>query len=245
MTNNDSNSILYGDYTHITTIIFDLDGTLIKHTWQLDQITKTLWARFAAELAPVTHDEFYKLFWAKNEDMWYMAVDGVLDGETANKYSYINTLRALRQDTTLAEPMARYWNELVLDKAVPFEDTFTVLDALRKNYTTGILTNGFTTLQRGKINRHNLAAHVDFTLIAEEVGHYKPDKEIFFKALQMAGNISPWQTLYVGDNLIADIQGAQEVGIKPIFINPSNDLDPPGGVVKIRQLSELPLLLKT
>ena len=103
------------DYAQITTIIFDLDGTLIEHTWQLSRITETLFARFAADLAPITCDEFYDLFWPKNEDMWYMMVAGVLTGETAAKYSYINTLRALGQDTGLAEPMpeiilANLWN---------------------------------------------------------------------------------------------------------------------------------------
>ncbi len=173
-----------------------------------------------------------------------MMIDGVLDGDTAARYSYLNTLRALGQDVALAKPMTKRWEELVLDEAIPFEDTFTVLDAVRENYTTGILTNGFTTLQRGKINRHNLAAHVDFTLVSEEAGHHKPDKEIFFKALQMASSASPRQTLYVGDNLVTDIQGAQGAGMTPILMNPLNDLEPPDGVVKIGQLSDLLLLLK-
>lgn len=232
------------DFSQITTIIFDMDGTLIKHTWKLNQITETFFAHFADALAPVTHDEFYDLFWSKNEDMWYMMVDGVLDGDTATRYSYINTLRVLGGDLALAEPMALYWQELVLNEAVPFEDTFTVLAALRGRYTTGILTNGFTTLQRGKIERYNLAAQVDFTLVSEEAGCHKPDKEIFLKALELAGQPDPQQTLYVGDNLITDIQGAQVAGIRPIFINPHNDLAPPAEVIKILRLSELLRLLK-
>jgi hypothetical protein len=97
------------DYSHITTVIFDMDGTLIEHTWQLEQITQALFGRFAKALAPVTHDQFFEMFWTKNEDMWYMMVDGVLDGDTAVKYSYVNTLRALAQDPDLAEQMTTYW----------------------------------------------------------------------------------------------------------------------------------------
>ena len=233
-----------GDYSHITTVIFDMDGTLIKHTWRLNQLTETLFARFADALAPVTHDQFFDCFWPRNEDMWYMMVDGVLDGDMAAKYSYLNTLRALNKDTSLAEAMVNCWNELVLEEAVPFEDTLAVLEAVRRRYTTGILTNGFTTLQRGKIKRHGLDGRVDFTLVSEEAGYHKPDKRLFLAALNLAGVTSPQQALYVGDNLIADIQGAQEAGMTPIFVNPAGEGDPPQGVVTIRRLSELLTLLK-
>ena len=160
------------DFSHITTIIFDMDGTLIEHTWQLNQITETLFARFADELAPVTHDEFYRLFWPKNEEMWYMMVDGIVDGDTAARYSYVNTLRALGKNATLATPMLAQWNQLVLEEVKPFEDTFAVLNTLRGRYTTGIVTNGFITLQRAKINQYQLAEYVDFTLISEETPIY-------------------------------------------------------------------------
>jgi len=232
------------DYAHITTVIFDMDGTLIKHTWQLHQLTEALFARFAADLMPITPDEFFECFWPKAEDMWYMMVDGALDGDTAAKYSYVNTLRTLGHDTALAEQMLAAWHELVLNEAAPFEDAFTVLDALRPTYTTGIVTNGYTTLQRGKIDRYNLAARVDFTLVSEEVGYHKPDRRIFIEALKLAGNPAPKQTLYVGDNLSTDINGAQGAGLIPVLLNPDDEIDPPAGVVKIRRLSELLILLK-
>lgn len=171
-----------------------------------------------------------------------MMVDGVLDGDTAAHYSYINTLRALKKDTALAGAMVNCWNELVLEEAIPFEDTFTVLAAVRARYKVGILTNGFTTLQRGKISRYRLDEQVDFTLVSEEAGYHKPDKRLFWAALKLAGEVAPEQALYVGDNLIADIQGAQEAGMTPIFINSEGDL--PEGIVTIRCLSDLLRLLK-
>ncbi|MBI1880668.1 MAG: HAD family hydrolase [Chloroflexi bacterium] len=230
------------DCSHITTVIFDMDGTLIKHTWRLSQLTETLFARFADKLAPVTPAEFFECFWPRNEDMWYMMVDGVLDGDTAARYSYINTLRALKKDVTLAEAMVNCWNELVLEEALPFKDTLAVLAAVRARYRVGILTNGFTTLQRGKISRHRLDEQVDFTLVSEEAGYHKPDKRLFWAALKLAGDVAPEQVLYVGDNLIADIRGAQEAGLTPVFINP--DGDSPEGVITIRRLGDLLALLK-
>lgn len=232
------------DYSHITTVIFDMDGTLIKHTWRLSQLTETLFARFAERLAPLTHDEFYDCFWPRNEDMWYMMVDGVLDGDTAARYSYVNTLRALKKDTSLAEAMVNCWNELVLDEAIPFEETSAVLAAVRARYKVGILTNGFTTLQRGKIKRHGLDTQVDFTLVSEEAGYHKPDKQLFLAALKLAGDVPPEQVLFVGDSLIADIRGAEGAGLTPIFLNIDGASESPPDIITIRQLSELLALLK-
>ena len=133
---------------------------------------------------------------------------------------------------------------MVLEEAVPFEDTYSVLDAVRKNYKTGILTNGFKVLQRQKINKYHLADHVDFTLVSEEAGYHKPDPEIFKQALNLADCALPAETLYVGDNPVTDIQGALNAGITPILMNAKSVFEPPDGVIKISRLTELLDLLE-
>jgi putative hydrolase of the HAD superfamily len=233
------------DFSKITTILFDMDGTLIEHTWQLEQITHALFDRFAGQFSSLTHDDFFNTFWQKRNDMWAMMLDGILDGPSAAKYSYVNTLRALGQDDSLAGAMLAEWDNLVLNEVFPFEDTFEVLTALRSRYTTGILTNGYVALQRAKIKRHNLAAYVDFTLVSEEAGYHKPDKRVFLKALELAGNPPPGQTIYVGDNPVADIEGAKNAGLHPILMDPRDYFSAPADVIKIHQLRQLlPLLNK-
>jgi len=54
-----------------------MDGTLIEHTWQLSRICQELYEKFAKQLAPVTVDEFFDLYWTKSADMWHMMVDGI------------------------------------------------------------------------------------------------------------------------------------------------------------------------
>lgn len=222
----------------IKLILFDMDGTLIKHTWQYHQITDALFEQFADKLSPLTSEKFYDIFWPKNYDMWYMMVDGIIDGDTAQIYSYINTLRFLKMDETLAPKMVDAWIQLVLKEAIPFEDTFSVLDTLRSRYTLGIVTNGFTSMQRTKIDRYGLADHVDFTIVSEEVGFHKPDTRIFEAALKHAGNFAPTNAIFIGDNPHTDITGALNTGIHPVWVE-NNSQTPPSGVTTIQQLSDL------
>jgi putative hydrolase of the HAD superfamily len=230
-------------FRQVTTVIFDLDGTLIEHTWQLSRVCKALFSHFADDLTPVSQTEFFEVYWSKSEDMWYMMVDGVLDGAVAARYGYVNTLRTLGQDTDLAKPMLDYWIELVLHEAIPFDDTFAVLSAVNQKYRTGILTNGFINLQRRKIEKYDLASYVDFTLVSEEAGYHKPDRRAFLAALALAGEPAAAETLYIGDNLTADIEGALGAGLTPIFFDARDDKETPNGVLKITKLSELlPLL---
>jgi 5'-nucleotidase len=230
-------------FSNIDAVLFDMDGTLIEHTWQLAQITDALFEQFQSALSPLTQVEFYGVFWPKNTDMWHMMVDGVIDGDTAQRYSYINTLRALDRETVLADDMVAAWSDLVLEEAVPFDDTPYVLETLRPHFTTGIVTNGFTSLQQAKIDRYRLSEAVDFCLISEEAGFHKPDVRIFEQALQMAGNVSPGRAIFIGDTLSSDIAGALNAGLQPIFMNPRDDQSPPAGVPKVNALSELLSLL--
>jgi 5'-nucleotidase len=135
--------------------------------------------------------------------------------------------------------MRDYWVELVLAEAVPFDDLEQVLNALRPQYVTGIVTNGFTTMQRAKIHHYQLDRLVDFCLVSEEAGAHKPDPRIFEQALQKAGNIRPERAIFVGDTLTSDIEGACRAGLQAVFINPRDDQTPPNGIAKIKKLSEL------
>lgn len=229
-------------FTNIKAVLFDMDHTLIKHTWQFRDIPTAVHQRFERELYPVTADAFFETYWSKNVDLWYMMMDGIIDGNTAQLYSYINTLRTLEKDTNLAPQMADAWLDIVLSEVVLFDDTLSVLEALRSHFSLGIVTNGFSHIQRAKLNHFQLDNWVDFSLVSEEEKSHKPDTRIFEIALEKAGNIAPHEAVFVGDNPNTDIKGAIDAGIHAVFIA-TNGATPPANVPSINRLSDLFSLL--
>lgn len=232
-------------FDDIGAVLFDLDGTLIEHTRDIEDLCHETFDAFENRLALVTADRFWKTFWDKNRDMWYMAVDGVLTGDVARLYSFVNSLRALKVDDYLAKPMLEDWEGRIIAATRLFDDTLSTIGQLRSvGLRLGIITNGFTAMQSCKIRHHDLDTHVDFVLISEQVGIYKPDRAIFDLALARAG-VSARQALFVGDTPSSDIEGARNAGLQAVLIDVCDTwmqvtMD---GVPKIRRLSELlPLL---
>jgi len=87
-----------------------------------------------------------------------------------------------------------------------------------KNIKLGIMTNGTSESQRGKLRRFDIEKYFDYIFIEGEVGYGKPDIKIFEYMLQKTG-IECSKIIMVGDNLIWDIEPPQKLGIYTIWIN--------------------------
>lgn len=95
-----------------------------------------------------------------------------------------------------------------------FEHAVSMLDALRdQGYRMGALSNG-----NADIHRTGLAGHFDFQFNADGVGTEKPHPLMFEKMLAHTG-LAANQVIHIGDNPVADIQGAHNAGVWSIWVN--------------------------
>jgi putative hydrolase of the HAD superfamily len=204
---------------NIEAVLFDMDETLIHNTRSFEEIARDTFAAFPAELGHVSFDEYWTALWSKAVDMWCMMVDGALSGDVARRYTLINTLRALDADTALAPQLLARTDASMLASTRVLEDTYPVLKRLREaGFQLGIVTNGYSTMQRMKIAHHALHEHVDFALVSEEAGVHKPDPAIFGAALAQTG-CAPDRVLFVGDTFENDYIGARNAGLKAVLID--------------------------
>ena len=82
----------------------------------------------------------------------------------------------------------------------------------------GILTNGPADIQRLKLQQLGAAECFVATIVSGEVGLGKPDPAVFRIALQ-ALDTSPGDTVMVGDSWNRDIEGAEAVGMRSIWVS--------------------------
>jgi len=103
-----------------------------------------------------------------------------------------------------------------------------LISALTGKVNMGIITNGFTELQRVRLEKTGLKDVFSPLVISEQVGIAKPDIGIFEHALTHMGDIQREQVLMVGDNPHSDILGGMNAGFDTCWLNSENSALPAG-----------------
>lgn len=94
-----------------------------------------------------------------------------------------------------------------------------LLDSLRaRGLKTGVVANSWPDpgrVLRADVAAFGLADRLDTMVFSEEVGARKPAAEIFLYACREL-DVEPHDTMFVGDNLETDVQGAAQVGMATV-----------------------------
>jgi HAD superfamily hydrolase (TIGR01549 family) len=99
-----------------------------------------------------------------------------------------------------------------------FPDTIPILQRLKaRGVPMGIISNYNSDLL-DLLLYFDIADYFDFAIVSSNEGVAKPDPRIFQLGLEAAG-VEANQVLYIGDNVIDDIQGANNAGIDAVLIN--------------------------
>lgn len=98
-----------------------------------------------------------------------------------------------------------------------YDDAAMVLEYCQKQgYHNYIISNNYPELPQA-VEKLGLAQYFSGYMISADIGFEKPRPEIFRQAITMAGN--PDTCYMVGDNPVADIRGAKEVGMRTILVH--------------------------
>ena len=94
-----------------------------------------------------------------------------------------------------------------------YEDVLPALQELGTLAVVGSISNGNADLET-----IGLAQHFTFSLSAGAHGSAKPDPGIFLAACA-ALDVAPKDAVYVGDDILLDVQGAQRAGLRAVWLN--------------------------
>jgi putative hydrolase of the HAD superfamily len=117
---------------------------------------------------------------------------------------------------------------------------------LGQRYKLAMVTNGIPDVQRTKVTRTGLDQVFDVVIISGELGFGKPDPRIYAETLRQLG-VAANESIMVGDNFRRDVAGAQDAGIRGVWISIGRPSPDPSVTpwLTIESLVELPAELAT
>jgi len=124
-------------------------------------------------------------------------------------------------DIDLARELAEAFPTCRRKHHVVYDDVRPALERLQKTYRLALLTNGASDLQREKIAGAGIGSYFEEILVAGDIGVAKPHRRLFETMLARL-DVAPAQAVMLGDSQSKDIQGAQAVGMKAIWVNRDN-----------------------
>lgn len=115
-----------------------------------------------------------------------------------------------------------------------------LLDHLRqRGVPMGILSNGFKEVQYRKIATAGIGDYFSHVVLSDDIGIQKPDRRIFDHAMRLAGYADPSRMLMIGDNPVADIDGATGAGWQAVYFNRAGLGDARPGIPTVTSLPQL------
>ncbi len=92
-----------------------------------------------------------------------------------------------------------------------------VLGRLSERYALALISNTMSDQPRIILERTGLARHFDVIVCSRDLGVRKPNPRIFEYVLERLGVASD-EAIHVGDSVEADMEGASNAGLTPIWI---------------------------
>lgn len=199
-------SVRTQDSAVISTILFDLDGTL----YDRDLVVQSL--------ATVQYQEYRDRFQNVEEGRYIRRLIELDDHGYKPKHEVYEMMgREMGLAASLQQELEAHFWAVYDDFCTLPDDARETLETLRiRGKKLGIVTNGRTNRQHAKIDALGIRSLFDAIVVSEEVGFRKPDPQIFRCALELC-SASPEQAIHVGDHPDADIEGAVNAGLQAVW----------------------------
>lgn len=222
--------------TNITDIFFDLDHTL----WDFDKNSQMAFDRiFKNNFGEIRIEDFIEKYIPINQECWRLYQNDQITHQELRynrlKLSF-DALNYSMSDENINQISSDYI-EFLTDNNYLFDGAIEVLEYLKPKYKLHIITNGFANVQDKKITSAALGDYFTTITNSELAGVKKPNSIIFDYAVNLA-QASKENSIMIGDDLDADVNGALNAGLDAIFFNIRN-IDAPKNYKQINHLLEL------
>lgn len=219
---NQDSSKKTGDIGMTKAVFFDIDDTIYDY---IGAHNNTM---------PVMKEWAYENLGIAKEDLEkYVAEARVKADDRAGRDYAVNHNRLVRFQCmleTLGKPVFPYayemynlyWDTLI-DQIIPSPGIEELMKELKqRGIYIGIGSNMTSDVQYRKILKLGLGKYIDGIVTSEEAGAEKPHRKIFDLCVEKAG-VAMEESVFIGDSIAHDVNGAQNVGMPVILYRPKED----------------------
>lgn len=243
MTFTDSMTPIKGDERVYQHLFFDLDRTLWDFETNAVEALSDIYKQFRTKGYIGKFEKFVAVYRNVNEDLWRKYSNGEISKQQLIEDRFYLTFKEFGFDNrALGFEAGKLYLQVSPTKTHLFPGAKDTLDYLSQYYQVHILTNGFKEVQGRKLRNSGLDGYISTLITSEDAGYQKPDVRVFEYALNKVGAKRD-ESLMIGDDLHADIQGASNAGLKYLWFNPDNRKSTIEESMQISQLAELLQLL--
>ena len=204
-------------FNNIRHIFFDLDHTL----WDFDRNSGLAFnSIFEKHKIKVRLEDFLAVYTPINADYWKLYREDKVTKEDLRYGRLKDSFEGMKVNVTdlqIKQLSIDYIDHLPNHNHL-LEGTMEILDYLHPNYKLHIITNGFKEVQHKKMESSGILKYFKTVTTSEDVGVKKPHRRIFEVALENA-EAKVEESIMIGDNMEADVQGAKNFGMQAIFYN--------------------------
>lgn len=202
----------------IKNVIFDVDETLYDMTQPFVRAFKEIWQ----DKYDIDMYELYLTSRFHSDQVFAQVMAGTMTIDGAGIYRMQNAMRDFGYSITEEEALEfqhvyrKHQQNLEISKTME-----TILQFLKeKGIFLAILTNGDTEHQMEKIRGMRLERWFldERIFVSDAVGYFKPDVRTF-RAVEEALHLQPEETLYIGDSIENDVEGAGAAGWHTVLLN--------------------------
>ncbi len=209
---------MHNIYKHL---FFDLDHTLWDFETNAKSSMQTVYNDLLLQQKGIDDfDLFFTKYMYYNDLLWERYRKGFIKQDELRWKRMFKTLLDFKIGSeSLAKEMSTLFLQLLPTRNALFPHTIELLNYLQqKNYHMHLITNGFEDVQIKKCTHAAIDSFFTAIITSEASNSLKPRKEIFEYALTKTG-ATLQNSIMIGDNIEADIEGARNVGMHTIWVN--------------------------
>lgn len=222
-------------------LLFDADDTLFDFPKASAHAFSVLCQ--AHDIPDTLHSQ--NIYHAINKVLWAAFDRGDIRKEDLVVERFVRFLSALELQRD-PEACNRTYLTALGESVFPFPHAEDVCRTLHdRGHHMYIITNAVASVQRSRLQRSGFSRYFDGAFISEEAGASKPNRAYFEYIFTRIPEITPENTLVIGDSLTTDIQGANNAGLPCCWYNPRRSPRPDDLRIdyEIHDLRELPELV--